>query len=591
METEKFHKRPEDPSVSACMIVKNEEKLLPQCLDSIKDVVDEIIIVDTGSTDRTVEIAKSYGAKVYHHLWQGSFSEARNYSLKYATCDWILQIDADEKLEEGDIQLLRIALRHKEYNSIFVALLSQMPGGISKNYFQRIYKKGKAHYEGIVHNQLVCEGKSLVTEIRFHHYGYNLDPEQMKKKQKRTEDLLKKQIAENPDFIFAWANLVRIYRCQEIWDEAIKTAEEAIKLDAKQKNPSAYQIIMCDMVYSYMRKNDYDKALDVCKELLEFNPDNLDGNFYIGGIYICKKDYQNAIQYYTKYTSLSEQGGQGRPDFTTLIVDTYGSQMQAWNNIGTSYVELGQLDRAAEAFRKAISYNNKDPLYYENLARTFLKQKKYDELSKVLEEAVNMGVATAPMYYQLSDIYRSQGKVNQAIEYLMKSLDIDKSSVKYRVCLGELIMSQGRIEEAENLYKEAAALAPSDPEILHGLAKANMKLLRENEALVYIDKIMQVESLNTDQYLHIANDWAIMEKYDKAIPFYEKYLESDPNNSSVLTNLATCYAKLGKYESAIIGYRAALAINPNDPNTMRNILALQKDISNAISSLARNGIC
>ena len=86
------------PSLSACMIVKNEEKFLAQCLNSIKDAVDEIIIVDTGSTDKTVEIAQSFGAKVYHHPWRNSFSEARNHSLSYATCDWILQIDADEAL-------------------------------------------------------------------------------------------------------------------------------------------------------------------------------------------------------------------------------------------------------------------------------------------------------------------------------------------------------------------------------------------------------------------------------------------------------------------------------------------------------------
>src|SRR4030066_756382 len=94
------------PTISACMIVKNEEKFLAQCLKSIKDAVDEIIIVDTGSTDNTVEIAQSFGAKVYHHPWRNSFSEARNHSLSYATCDWILQIDADEALEQSDIPLL-----------------------------------------------------------------------------------------------------------------------------------------------------------------------------------------------------------------------------------------------------------------------------------------------------------------------------------------------------------------------------------------------------------------------------------------------------------------------------------------------------
>ncbi|MFN3533586.1 MAG: glycosyltransferase family 2 protein, partial [Candidatus Brocadia sp.] len=109
------------PTLSACMIVKNEEKFLPQCLQSIKDAVDEVIIVDTGSTDKTVEIAKSFGARVYHHPWKNSFSEARNHSLSYATGDWILQIDADEALEQTDIPLLHKLIPADSYKAIFVA--------------------------------------------------------------------------------------------------------------------------------------------------------------------------------------------------------------------------------------------------------------------------------------------------------------------------------------------------------------------------------------------------------------------------------------------------------------------------------------
>jgi len=79
--------------VSLCMIVKNEETYLPRCLSSIKDIVDEIIIIDTGSSDRTIEIAKSFGAQVHYFQWNNNFGEARNESLKYATKDWILILD------------------------------------------------------------------------------------------------------------------------------------------------------------------------------------------------------------------------------------------------------------------------------------------------------------------------------------------------------------------------------------------------------------------------------------------------------------------------------------------------------------------
>ena len=90
-----------EPTISCCMIVKNEEAFLEACLESIKDFVDEIIIVDTGSIDGTVGIAGRYTGKVHFHPWNNSFSEARNHAMSFATGDWILTIDADEELVAG----------------------------------------------------------------------------------------------------------------------------------------------------------------------------------------------------------------------------------------------------------------------------------------------------------------------------------------------------------------------------------------------------------------------------------------------------------------------------------------------------------
>jgi glycosyltransferase involved in cell wall biosynthesis/Tfp pilus assembly protein PilF len=94
-------------SLSICMIVKNEEKHLLRCLKSIRDIANEIIIVDTGSTDKTLDLARVFGAKVYEFPWTGDFSAARNHSLKQATADWILILDADEVLSPLDFKELK----------------------------------------------------------------------------------------------------------------------------------------------------------------------------------------------------------------------------------------------------------------------------------------------------------------------------------------------------------------------------------------------------------------------------------------------------------------------------------------------------
>ncbi|MBK7632424.1 MAG: glycosyltransferase family 2 protein [Ignavibacteriales bacterium] len=87
------------PTLSLSMIVKNEERHLARCLSSVKDVVDEIVIVDTGSTDNTIEIAESFNAKIFHFDWVNDFSAARNFALTKCIGNWILYLDADEENE------------------------------------------------------------------------------------------------------------------------------------------------------------------------------------------------------------------------------------------------------------------------------------------------------------------------------------------------------------------------------------------------------------------------------------------------------------------------------------------------------------
>jgi glycosyltransferase involved in cell wall biosynthesis len=118
-----------NPTLSLCMIVKNEEKFLPRCMESIKGLVDEIIIVDTGSTDSTIEIAKRYNAKIYHHQWENSFSKARNYSLKYATCKWILILDADEEVGRKNAHKLKEVIKENSVNVIYLPIISRPVGG------------------------------------------------------------------------------------------------------------------------------------------------------------------------------------------------------------------------------------------------------------------------------------------------------------------------------------------------------------------------------------------------------------------------------------------------------------------------------
>ena len=122
--------------LSLCTIVKDEEASLPSCLNSVKDVVDEMVVVDTGSTDRTPAIAKEFGAKVYRFPQDSNLSPARNFSLEQATGDWILVLDADEELSANIVPQLKQAIARGQDDvvmnrsglSVAIARMLSMPG-------------------------------------------------------------------------------------------------------------------------------------------------------------------------------------------------------------------------------------------------------------------------------------------------------------------------------------------------------------------------------------------------------------------------------------------------------------------------------
>jgi glycosyltransferase involved in cell wall biosynthesis len=152
-------------TLSFCAIVKNEAQNLARCLASIKPYVDELVIVDTGSTDETVAIAQQYGAKESHFEWCDDFAMARNYACSLTSCDWILTLDADEELEVSQenwtVQLLESA---PESIVAFNLRLRDADDGVTEMQTPRLFKKlPSVQYRDRYHEYLTYEGQALST--------------------------------------------------------------------------------------------------------------------------------------------------------------------------------------------------------------------------------------------------------------------------------------------------------------------------------------------------------------------------------------------------------------------------------------------
>ncbi|GMV44462.1 MAG: hypothetical protein AMXMBFR64_61780 [Myxococcales bacterium] len=164
------------PLLSACIIARDEERCIGRCIASLRGLVDEVVVVDTGSVDATPQIARSLGARVYHHPWADDFSLHRNQSIEYAEGVWCLIVDADEHLEPGDFEETRRRLAEPDLpNVLMIKHWSSYPWEQSVlEYLARLVRKGSGiRYIHPIHEQLAVRNEeALLSNLVVRHDGY-----------------------------------------------------------------------------------------------------------------------------------------------------------------------------------------------------------------------------------------------------------------------------------------------------------------------------------------------------------------------------------------------------------------------------------
>jgi tetratricopeptide (TPR) repeat protein len=204
--------------LSLCMIVRDEQEMLPRCLAAVAAAVDEIVIVDTGSTDATIELARSVGARVIERPWTGSFAEARNVSFEAATGDWLMYLDADEVLVREDAQLLR-SLTTRSWREAFYLSETNYTGApedgtaVVHNALRVFRNRPEYRFEGRLHEQIAhrlpvyLPERVETTNVRVEHYGYLGIVRDARQKSRRNIELLRLQQAEGLPSAFLHYNL------------------------------------------------------------------------------------------------------------------------------------------------------------------------------------------------------------------------------------------------------------------------------------------------------------------------------------------------------------------------------------------------
>lgn len=342
--------------VSLCMIMRDEEEHLPRCLESVRDAVDEIVIVDTGSTDRSVEIAESFGARVLHERWQGDFAAPRNTGIEAATGDWILVLDADEELIDGG----RIRdLLHDDaiegYCLREVNFIGEERGieSVVNSAFRLFRNRPAYRYSGALHEQIMGtvdpEGGRVTrfVGIEIHHYGYLEPTSRARQKTDRNMAIVMEEVARKPDDSFTLFNAGVEFQRIGQFEEALDYFSRSFKaLDSLKAYYAS--LLLRNIVATLNAMERWDEALDVLADALSAYPDFTDLHYLQGQIHASRREYRAAVQSFRRAIDLGDHGGD------RYLAQAGMGSFYSWHALGTLYEMMGDGHEAVRCQRNAI---------------------------------------------------------------------------------------------------------------------------------------------------------------------------------------------------------------------------------------------
>ena len=339
--------------ISVCIITKNEEKYLETCLQKLKAYAWESIVTETGSTDKTVEVAKEYADQVHHFPWINDFSTARNYCISKASNDWVLNIDSDEYFENSISETVFLkafsAIKEHPEAAGLIDIInphSQVGGGLtSVEPVARFFNRTSYQYQGIVHEQPLPmkggEPSYIKLPLSFYHVGY-ANEAVLKHKAARNIVLLTDALKENPEDPYLYYQLGQSYYITGDFEKACEAFDHGLSFDV---DPGAQYVQNMVISYGYCLLNlkQNKKALQL-EGIYDAFHTYADFVFLMGLIYMNNALFDDAVGQFLKATALTHYSVSGVNSFL------------AYYNAGVIYECTGDKENACVCYEKCGDY-------------------------------------------------------------------------------------------------------------------------------------------------------------------------------------------------------------------------------------------
>ncbi len=495
------------------MIVKNEEQYLEGCLESVKNIVDEIVIVDTGSTDNTLEIAKKYNSKIYHFDWVNDFSAARNFALSKSTGEWILYLDADERLSENSLEELRniISINKKIGVNCIVNNIDEYSGNSKKMQYIRLFKNepeiyftGKAH-EQILESLIKNNYEIINSKIEIIHLGYNLPKEELKVKASRNIELLLDEYKNSGSSYYAY-QIGNTYSVMEDFEKAYEYYHAALK--DQELEPEYKAISLLNMADFQMRNGNLESAQELVLNGLKYESENVWLHLLASQIFIAMNNPELALHH------------------CKTAVDISLNQ----NNYNQKLLEVNIPINKVLYQAMLISLKVQNGKYFEHFLLEFEKHSSNEETS-IIKKLILKNDISDKEKILLSEIINNDNlelfltlisklDFRSRIDILFNLFDKFKEETKFLVLTGISLMEAKNYEEAEEIFTYSLSLKEKDPSVIFYLISI---YLETNQ----VEKIKEILAFAEESFG--ANRLVIMKLKDiksKLQPILDQYQPS-----------------------------------------------------------------
>lgn len=443
-------------TISLCMIARNEESLLPGCLESVKGVVDEIVVLDTGSGDRTRKVAREHGAKVHPFEWFDDFSAARNESLRHATCDWVLCMDADERLAPESVSELVDLARPEDRAVVYsVHILNDLKDGAEAHISaaQRLFTHHRGiFFSGIIHEQISPSAATIGADQResgiiLNHLGYALDTESTKAKHLRNRALLEKMVKRSPHSAYAHYTLAQIYLLTHQPEMALAHFQAAYDLKEQFGVPLLASLLN-KMAEAHLALSNVTEAKDLLRRSVEMAPNQVLGHFRLYEIAYSQGPEDALERLQIVFEKNREVRASGKQISTDIVLDQdrilqvmatlsqkaglldkaisyYESLCRKREDdagivetLAHLYVRLGEFEKAESRFRKLLRMEGRSARTTDLLGLVLIRQKKFSEAIGLYESLLGKCTLNAHLIDRLAGLYAKVGDIPKAREIL-----------------------------------------------------------------------------------------------------------------------------------------------------------------------------